>query len=1038
VLAVVLLASSCIPDVTVDDPGVQLLCNSDDDCPENFACKAVDDEQRCISLELLSKTPIELTAPLSSDQARVSAIEGNNVVAARFSLSELPAAIAVQFDDEPMTCTNNTDDTGVAFSCTFAIATSVVSGVHTITLRARDAAGNSVRDNVEVVVDADAPGVDAVTVLSGTVRDSAAPARATLVLAVAFDEPVRTATLQLSAAEPCEQTIDANTVVCTVIASDDEGPRVITGTVTDTLGNVGTVDEALDVIIDGTPPASPNVTTEQVVVYRRAPWGEGARSQPTFTLEVDESAVEAGALVAVAADGEGRSQLATAAPGTIDLGSTDHSVVFVASVDAAGNRSSFVEVLEQEWTATLGNKQGTRRFENPHQVFAVADHAERLLNRSDVEVASAVALAPGVDGGVESHATPTWTQVVAPTLPTDRRDHCQAFDAARGEVVLFGGSLTERSSEVLEETWVYADGEWQQRTPPAQPSARRGAACAYDPLRDRVILVGGEVRSGRAVDEIWEWDGSTWSLTAERMPEPVSGAAAAFSLEELAVVVVGGKVDTVTSAQVVVVDAEGVHVDAASSMPARTDAAAATDADGHVVVFGGSGLSDTWRRSDGAFEPVTSATVPVDDLPSMALIDDALVLVTQQQVFRLGAGWVPVAASITQRPGARFTPAGDDVGLHFGGALNDARNAGLHWQDDAFSAIVDGAIPTDANADVAFDAQTHTTIVRGAGGFFLLPQRRTISAQGGALVDSVPGGPALLVTDNGTVLAFAGDEFLQQVPGNVSPTSTSQVVRVGSDLVLVNATDTWRLSADAGAWVREAEAPGVSSPALAALGDRVLMVGGLCGFEACSDAQVLEDGAWHSISLEGMPPRTATAAVENLDDNTVLIFGGLAADISPLADFWRWDGEHFVQLDDVGPAARGEHAMGFNPDTGNVLVVGGTAFGQPLNDVWQYDTARVARPAVRVAISVDAAQLDLTELVRIDLDLGATNAAAPSVWQAGAFIDVDTQLDAVSARRALVGDEATLHVLLPAAATGPNAAVSVDTFSATFSFRSAP
>ena len=29
---------------------------------------------------------------------------------------------------------------------------------------------------------------------------------------------------------------------------------------------------------------------------------------------------------------------------------------------------------------------------------------------------------------------------------------------------------------------------------------------------------------------------------------------------------------------------------------------------------------------------------------------------------------------------------------------------------------------TDANADVAFDAQTHTTIVRGAGGFFLLPQ----------------------------------------------------------------------------------------------------------------------------------------------------------------------------------------------------------------------------------------------------------------------------------------------------------------------------
>jgi hypothetical protein len=217
-----------------------------------------------------------------------------------------------------------------------------------------------------------------------------------------------------------------------------------------------------------------------------------------------------------------------------------------------------------------------------------------------------------------------------------------------------------------------------------------------------------------------------------------------------------------------------------------------------------------------------------------------------------------------------------------------------------------------------------------------------------------------------------------------------------------------------------------------------VLIGGQCGAEVCASAQVLDDGVWHSISLERMPPRTATAAVSNPADGTVVIFGGFAEDATPLADVWQWDGAHFVEVDVVGPAARGEHAMGLDPGTGTILVVGGTAFGQPLNDVWLYDTARDARPAVRIAVSAGAAQVDLATLVGIDLSIEATNAAEVAVWQAGERIDVDTSLAGANARRALVGDEAALHVLVPAATVGSAAFVDVETFSATFSFRSAP
>src|SRR5690606_37906885 len=113
---------------------------------------------------------------------------------------------------------------------------------------------------------------------------------------------------------------------------------------------------------------------------------------------------------------------------------------FVAAVDAAGNRSDVVAVREQRWIASLGNKVGTRRFENPHQVFAVSSVSDRLVG-GDEELDDAAALDPGNDGVVEVSAAPGWAIDDDTSLPQDRQDACLAFDSARGQVLLFGGSI---------------------------------------------------------------------------------------------------------------------------------------------------------------------------------------------------------------------------------------------------------------------------------------------------------------------------------------------------------------------------------------------------------------------------------------------------------------------------------------------------------------------------------------------------------------------------------------------------------------------
>jgi hypothetical protein len=63
-----------------------------------------------------------------------------------------------------------------------------------------------------------------------------------------------------------------------------------------------------------------------------------------------------------------------------------------------------------------------------------------------------------------------------------------------------------------------------QLTPATKPTARRNAAMAYDPLRNRTILFSGVSVQGQTLPDTWEWNGSTWTLRSTPVaPPPRSG-----------------------------------------------------------------------------------------------------------------------------------------------------------------------------------------------------------------------------------------------------------------------------------------------------------------------------------------------------------------------------------------------------------------------------------------------------------------------------------------------------------------------------------
>lgn len=144
-----------------------------------------------------------------------------------------------------------------------------------------------------------------------------------------------------------------------------------------------------------------------------------------------------------------------------------------------------------------------------------------------------------------------WTQLSPATSPPGRGGAQMAFDSLRQVCVLFGGtSASPVGGQSFQDTWEWNGVDWTQRTTPtAAPRAGRHAM-AFDPLRGRTVVFGGVPSSllVGASNQTWEYDGVDWTRrTPATNPGTLDGPAMCFC-ETLAKCVLFGGVSPVTGA----------------------------------------------------------------------------------------------------------------------------------------------------------------------------------------------------------------------------------------------------------------------------------------------------------------------------------------------------------------------------------------------------------------------------------------------------------------------------------------------------------
>ena len=106
-------------------------------------------------------------------------------------------------------------------------------------------------------------------------------------------------------------------------------------------------------------------------------------------------------------------------------------------------------------------------------------------------------------------STPAWTQLTpSGTPPSARHGHSAIYDPVRERMVVFGG---QDGSGFLNDVWMLSLGGtpvWTQLTPGgAPPGVRTAHTAIYDPVRDRMMVFGGYIggyHGSGYLNDVWE------------------------------------------------------------------------------------------------------------------------------------------------------------------------------------------------------------------------------------------------------------------------------------------------------------------------------------------------------------------------------------------------------------------------------------------------------------------------------------------------------------------------------------------------------
>jgi len=493
--------------------------------------------------------------------------------------------------------------------------------------------------------------------------------------------------------------------------------------------------------------------------------------------------------------------------------------------------------------------------------------------------------------------TNTWVQVTS--YLTARYGTAMAYDAARSEIVLFGGY----DGASRNDTWVWNGTAWTQRFPATRPPARWGHAMAYDSLRGQVVLFGGVGVSG-FLNDTWVWNGTNWVQQGPATVPPARYAhSMAFDAARGEIVLFGGWSGSSALQDTWAWDGAQWSVRSPAAKPtARSGHKLAYDAArSEVVLFGGFSntyLNDTWVWN--------------------------------------GSSWIQKSPAVAPGPrhnhGMVYDSSRDRIVLFGGGTASGLSHETWEWNGTSWSQASPVSHPPGRNwHSMAYDAaRARTVIFSGDGGpspgspTFL---NDTWEWDGVNWAEKLPstgpagrrGASATYDAGRGEILLFGGSGASGQLLG-----------------------DTWIWQG--AAWVQRSPAAIPSARtghAMAYDPDRrkVVLFGGAVGSASLLNDTWEWDGTlWVQKSPPTSPtPREGHSMVFDSQRRRIVLFGGRDAG-GALADTWVWDGNQWIQqFPASSPPARYGHGAAFDGARAEVVVSGGRDSSNFLNDTWVWD-----------------------------------------------------------------------------------------------------
>jgi hypothetical protein len=191
-----------------------------------------------------------------------------------------------------------------------------------------------------------------------------------------------------------------------------------------------------------------------------------------------------------------------------------------------------------------------------------------------------------------------WRQVPGEG-PPPRSTHQMVYDSRRQRLVVFGGAS---GSEVLGDTWEFDGARWHRMATDG-PSARTLHGLAYDSARGVTVLFGGVSRlapDAASHGDTWEWDGTRWRRIDVQGPSPRDHVAMAYDAARRRVVLHGGGLEE-ASAETWTYDGRSWRL-ASSAGPRRRFARLEFEPSGSLLLYGGfdrQPSNELWRfRAD--------------------------------------------------------------------------------------------------------------------------------------------------------------------------------------------------------------------------------------------------------------------------------------------------------------------------------------------------------------------------------------------------------------------------------------------------------